>query len=208
VNYLLFSKSTRKKIKGATIAQAIFFMFAAMLIGLLLSFQIQDVYCRSRLFSFVQIGDTQWANEPQLQSIVDFVIGNKTVLDIQYVVHMGDIVNDYDNETDWETKNTAFSQLTNFVPFGWLAGDQEGESQWYLGDNYYAFNVSNYPNMTSSYDQGRSTAQYFNFSGTEILFVNLEYFANGTALQWFESLYQHYDEAIVIVIISSSFCVF
>jgi hypothetical protein len=41
VNYLLFSKSTRKKIKGATIAQAIFFMFAAMLIGLLLSFQIQ-----------------------------------------------------------------------------------------------------------------------------------------------------------------------
>lgn len=195
---MLFSKSTNKKIKGATIAQAIFLMLAPMLIGLFLSFQIQGVSCRSRVFSFVQIGDTQWANETQLESIVNFVVGNKTVLDIQYVVHMGDIVNDYDDETDWETKDIAFSQLTNFVPFGWLAGDQDGESQWYLGDNYYAFNVSNYPNMTSSYDQGRSTAQYFNFSSAEILFVNLEYFANVTALQWFESLYQHYDKAIVI----------
>ena len=164
----------------------------------LLSIQVQNGYCKSRLFSFVQIGDTQGANETQLQSIVDFIVGNKTSFDIQYVVHMGDIVQVYYNEEDWEVKNAAFSQLTGIVPFGWLVGDQDGESQSYLGDNYFAFNVSNYPNMTSSYDQGRSTAQFFNFSGTEILFVNLDYFANETALQWFESLYQHYDRATVI----------
>jgi hypothetical protein len=146
----------------------------------------------------VQIGDTQGANETQLQSIIDFVIANKTALDIQYVVHMGDIVEVYYNETDWETQNAAFSQFTDVIPFGWLAGNHEGESQDYIGDNYYAFNTSNYPNMTSSYDQGRNTAQYFNYNGTQILFVNLEYFANQTALQWFENLYHHYDDATVI----------
>jgi hypothetical protein len=146
----------------------------------------------------VQIGDTQGANETQLQSIVNLVVGNKTALGIQYVVHIGDIVEVYYNETDWEIKNAAFSQFTDVIPFGWLAGNHDGESKNYIGDNYYAFNASNYPNMTSSYDQGRSTAQYFNFSGTQILFVNLEYFANKTALQWWENLYQYYDKATVV----------
>ncbi len=176
----------------------LFFMFSAMLIFSMLSFEVQDVKCKSRLFSFVQIGDTQGANASQLQSVVDFVIGNRTHFDIQYVVHMGDIVEVYHNKTDWEMKNAAFSQLTGVLPFGWLTGNHDGESQRYLGANFYAFNVSNYPNMTSSYDQGRNTAQSFNFSGAEILFVNLEYFANETAFEWFENLYDSYDKATVI----------
>lgn len=181
-----------------TVSSWLLLMLVIMLICFLLSFQVQKAECKSRLFSFVQVGDTQGANETQLQSIVNFVVGNKTVLNIQYVVHMGDIVEVYYNETDWDVKNVAFSQLTGVVPFGWLAGNHDGESQFYIGDDYYAFNVSNYPDMTSSYDQGRNTAQYFNFSGTEILFVNLDYFANETAFQWFVNLYQHYDKATVI----------
>jgi hypothetical protein len=173
------------------------FLMLILLIPVI-SLQVQNAGCKSRLFSFVQIGDTQWANQTQLQSIVDFVIDNKTILDIEYVVHMGDIVEVYDNRTDWEMKNFTFSQLSNFVPFGWLTGNHDGESQRYLGAEYFAFKVSNYPNITSSFDQGRNTAQHFNFSGIEILFVNLDYFANETALQWFESLYHHYNEAVVV----------
>ena len=169
-----------------------------MIVCSLLYVQVQEAECSSRLFSFVQIGDTQSANETQLQAIIDFVLENKGALDIRYVVHMGDIVEVYNNETNWKMSSAAFSQLTGFLPFGWLAGDNDGESSRYLGANYFAFNVSNYPEITSSYDQGRSTAQFFNFSGTEILFVNLEYFANETALQWFESLYLQYDKATVI----------
>lgn len=197
MNLVLFPKSTAKEIQGH-ITRKIFLIFVTMIICSMLCVQVQDVECKNRLFSFLQIGDVQSANETQLQSIVRFVLDSKNVFDIRYVVSMGDIVEVYNNETDWEIKNAAFSQLTGVVPFGWLAGDNDGKSQWYLGDNYYAFNVTNYPNMTSSYDQGRSTAQFFNFSGTEILFVNLEYFANKTALQWFESLYQEYDNATVI----------
>jgi hypothetical protein len=176
----------------------LFFMLSVMLVVSVFSFMVRDVECRSRLFSFVQIGDTQGANEAQLQSVVDFVVGNMTYFDIRYVVHMGDIVEVGGNETDWEMKNAAFSQLTGVVPFGWLVGDNDGESRGYLGANFYAFNVSNYPNMTSSYDQGRSTAQYFNFGNIEILFVNLEYFANDSALRWFENLHDNYDKATVI----------
>ena len=173
-------------------------MLVTMLICSLLAFQVQNAQCKSSLFSFVQIGDTQGANETQLQSIANFVVNNKNSLNIQYVVHMGDIVELYQNETDWEIKNAAFSQLTSVVPFGWLAGNHEGESQFYIGDDYYAFNVSNYPDMTSSYDQGRNTAQYFNFGSTEILFVNLDFFANETAFQRFVNLYQQYDRATVV----------
>jgi len=197
VNSVVFSKSVAKKMQG-DIKRTIFLILVIMMICSMLYVRIQDAECRSRLFSFVQIGDVQSANETQLQSVVSFVLDNKTVLDIRYVVSMGDIVEVYHDEKDWEMKNAAFSQLTGVIPFGWLAGDNDGESTWYLGDEYYAFDVSNYPNMTSSYDQGRSTAQFFNFSGIEILFVNLEYFANETALQWFESLYRQYDNATVI----------
>ena len=194
---MLFSKSATERIQDDN-TRKIFLILVTIIICLMLYVKVQDAECESRLFSFVQIGDVQSANETQLQSIVSFVLDNKNVLDIRYVVSMGDIVEVCNNKTDWEIKNAAFSQLTRVVPFGWLAGDNDGESSSYLGDNYYAFNVSNYPNMTSSYDHGRSTSQFLNFSGTEILFVNLEYFANETALQWFESLYQQYDKATVI----------
>jgi hypothetical protein len=176
----------------------LFFILSAMLVFSVFSVMVRDVKCRSRSFWFVEIGDTQAADETQLQSVVDFVVGNMTYFDIRYVVHMGDFVEVCGNETDWEMKSAAFSQLTGVVPFGWLVGDNDGESRGYLGANFYAFNVSNYPNMTSSYDQGRSTAQYLNFGGVEILFVNLEYFANDSALRWFENLYDNYDEATVI----------
>ncbi len=194
---MLSSKSITKKTRDNMKCKT-FLILVAMMLCSIFYVQVQEAQCTSRVFSFVQIGDTQSANETQLQSIVDFILDNKAVLDIQYVVHMGDIVGVYNNETNWKMSDTAFSQLTDFVPFGWLAGDNDGESAQYLGDNYYAFNASNYPKMTSSYDQGRNTAQFFNFSGTEILFVNLEYFANETALQWFESLYQQYENATVI----------
>lgn len=194
---ILSSKSITKKTHDNTKLKT-FLILVAMMLCSILYVQVQEAQCTSRVLSFVQIGDTQSANETQLQSIVDFIFDNKVVLDIQYVVHMGDIVGVYNNETNWKIGNTAFSQLTDYVAFGWLAGDNDGESAQYLGDNYYAFNASNYPNMTSSYDQGRNTAQFFNFSGIEILFVNLEYFANENALQWFESLYQQYENAIVI----------
>jgi hypothetical protein len=168
------------------------------LAGAVLSFRVENVEGRGRLFSFVQIGDTQLSNQTQLQSIVDFIVDNKTAFDIEYVVHMGDIVEVHDNKTDWELKDSAFSQLTDIVPFGWLTGNHDGDLQHYLGDDYYAFNVSNYPNMTSSFDRGRNTAHYFSFGGFEFLFVNLDYFANQSALLWFEDLYHYYDEAVVV----------
>ena len=196
MNSVFFSRPVAKKMQDYKTRTIL--ILVIMMICSLLYVCVQNAECKSRLFSFVQIGDVQSANETQLQSVVSFVLGNKAILDIRYVVSMGDIVEVYYDETDWEIKNASFSQLTGIVPFGWLAGDNDGESPLYLGDNYYAFNVSNYPDMTSSYVQGRSTAQFFNFSGIEILFVNLEYFANETALQWFESLYQQYNKATVI----------
>jgi hypothetical protein len=188
----------RQKQKKHVSLWLLLLMLISALIGQLISYQIPSVGCKSNLFSFVQVGDTQGANQTQLQSIINFVLGNMTTLKIQYVAHMGDIVEVSNNETDWELKNAAFSQLTGIVPFGWLTGNHDGEPKSYIGDEYSAFNVSNYPAMISSYDQGRNTAQYFNFSGTEILFVNLDYFANETALEWFENLYQQYPKATVI----------
>lgn len=163
-----------------------------------MSFQVGDVEGKDSLFSFVQIGDTQGGNETQLQSIVDFILGNMSALNIEYVVHMGDIVEISDDRSDWELKNATFSQLTGVVSFGWLTGNHDGESEYYIGDEYFAFDVSSYPDMTSSYDQGRNTAQYFSFGSVEFLFVNVDYFANESTLVWFSDLYQQYPQATVI----------
>ena len=149
-------------------------LLVLFLVGSVLSPRVEVVEGRSRVFSFVQIGDTQFANKTQLQSVVDFIVSNKTVFGIEYVVHMGDIVEVHSNTTEWEIKNSSFSRLANVVPFGWLAGNHDGESQYYVGDDYFAFDVLSYPNMTASYDHGRSTVQHFDFGGLEVLFVNLD----------------------------------
>jgi Calcineurin-like phosphoesterase len=174
------------------------FLLIMLLIGSLVSFQFGGVEGRDSLFSFVQIGDTQGANETQLQSIVDFILGNMSALNIEYVVHMGDIVEISDDRSDWELKNATFSQLTGVVSFGWLSGNHDGEPESYIGDEYFAFDVSSYPDMTSSYDHGRNTAQYFSFGSDEFLFVNVDYFANESSLVWFSDLYQQYPQATVI----------
>jgi predicted MPP superfamily phosphohydrolase len=77
------------------------------------------------LFSFIQVTDTQFAQAPAVNSIVNFILNNETQYNIQYVIHTGDIVWEHDNVTSWDIMNSTFSRLKGQVPFGWLAGNHD-----------------------------------------------------------------------------------
>lgn len=151
------------------------------------------------IFSFIQITDTQYANLDQTNSITNFILTNKTQYKIEYVVHTGDIAEQWDNFSSWNIMNASFFQLNGKIMFGWLAGNHDYNNITdYEGANYFAFNPNNW-NLTSSLKEGKNTAQYLNVDGKQFLFVNIEFYASDDVWDWFKELYNRYYDATVIL---------
>lgn len=151
------------------------------------------------LFSFVQISDTQYAQSSQINSVIDFILENKTQHAIKYVIHTGDIVWQWDNKTSWEIMNASFSRLNGKISFGWLAGNHDYDNKTaYRGIDYFAFNPDNW-NLTSSLNDGKNTAQHLHINGKDFLFINIEFYATEYVFEWFNDLYYQYSNATVIL---------
>ena len=79
-------------------------------------------------FSIVVLPDTQHYSEcypgiftNQTQWIVD----NQDRLNIKFVIHEGDIVEDADNDTQWMSANKSMSVLDGKIPYGILPGNHD-----------------------------------------------------------------------------------
>lgn len=155
-------------------------------------------------FSIVQITDTQFLSEsyPNLfNSLTSWIVNVSSALNVQMVVHTGDIVNNPANTSEWANANAAMLQLSNNgVPYCWCAGNHDfiGEQQptgnpdgvW-LGGAYSAFNVTamqTEPYWVASIYNGSSTAVQFSYGGYRFMVINIAYDANQTTLTWMQTL--------------------
>jgi predicted MPP superfamily phosphohydrolase len=157
-------------------------------------------------FSVVQITDTQYlsdSNPALFDGLTSWIVNESAALNLNMVVHTGDIVQVSNSTTDWQNANTAMMQLYNAgIPYCWDAGnhDQLNSSipggggdpngNW-IGCNYPAFKttiMSAEPYWVGSCDNGKDTAVQFVYGNYHFMVINLEYDANQTAIDWMENL--------------------
>ena len=79
-------------------------------------------------WSFVVLPDTQNMVEfyPAIyQSMINWVLANRVTLNIQAVLHVGDLVNHYNVTAEWTTGVAGMSQLETVIPTGISAGNHD-----------------------------------------------------------------------------------
>ena len=169
-------------------------------------------------FSVVLLPDTQHysSSYPEIfYKQMDWIVENKIPLNIQYVIHLGDITNN-NKEYAWEVADKSFKILENKgIPYSIVYGDNDMKNP---DKNYYDgirhteylhkyFPVSRFDKPGSwwsggFFDPGKIDNYYclFNYQEYKFLIMNLELAPRSSVLKWADTIIaQNASRKVILV---------
>lgn len=143
-------------------------------------------------------------------NIHDFVLKQRENLNIQYMMHTGDIVDSYDQDFQWENADAAYAKLdVAGLPYGVLAGNHdvghfEGDYTNYSA-NFGEQRFGSNPWYGGSYKDNRGHYDLVSAGGIDLLMLYMGWpdpnneASNSRDIAWMNSVIQQYPERKVIV---------
>jgi PKD repeat protein len=164
-------------------------------------------------FTIVVLPDTQFYSKSYpaiFSSQTQWIVDNKDTLNIAYVAHVGDIVDSYNQTSQWNNAQAAMSLLEDptttglydGIPYGLVPGNHDEPTGNY---NYY-FGVPHFQGRGyygGGYPPGSNDNNFTLFSagGMDFIVINLEYLTPATGvLEWADSLLKTYASRRAIVV--------
>lgn len=149
----------------------------------------------SRSFSVIVLPDTQnySANYPEIFcKQTDWILAMKEKLNIVFVSHMGDIVNDgAEKMHEWETASNCMGKLDSLVPYGIIPGNHDLDIASVKSSGFSAYNtyfpLKRFENKNwygGSYLDYRNNYQKIKIDEATLLFLNLEIEPSDKVLSW------------------------
>ncbi len=157
-------------------------------------------------FTIIALPDTQHYSEayPEIfLSQTQWIVENKDFLNIEFVTHLGDIVQNNDLiPEEWIAADAAMSILDDVVPYGVLPGNHDMQAGGQA--NYYEkhFSSSRYEDQSwwgGSFNQNKNNYQLFSAGGDEYLILHMQYCPPKDAIDWANGILQEYSERKVII---------
>ncbi|WP_195572595.1 S-layer homology domain-containing protein [Paenibacillus sp. 1001270B_150601_E10] len=158
-------------------------------------------------FSFVWMSDTQYYSEsyPEIyKTNVQWIVDNKEKMDIRYVIHTGDIVDDADQDYQWINANESMSILDQSgMPYGVLAGNhdvahQTGDYQYYW-KHYGEDRFSHQPTYGGSYQNNRGHYDLVSAGGVDFIVVYMGWNIGDEEIQWIDDVLKQYPDRKAIL---------
>lgn len=156
-------------------------------------------------FTVIVLPDTQYYSESYphvFENQTRWIAGNVGVMKIAFVAHVGDIVNNYNDENQWVNANKSMSMLDGKVPYGILPGNHDGP-----GDNYDTYFPSgrfeSYGWYGGGYSGNRYSYQTFKALGGDYVVVNLEYCPTADGIAWANNVLSTNGDKKAIVVTHS-----
>ena len=167
-------------------------------------------------FTFAIESDTQYYNEdtPDNDNIVgkyehqlnihDWLIANRPRMNIQYLFHNGDIIDDSGMISQWQNADAAYKKLdeANF-PYGILAGNHDVDHltndytnySTYFGENRFNSN----PWYGESYKDNRAHYDLITVGGIDFIMMYVGWSIGDEEIAWMNSVLQKYPERKAIL---------
>lgn len=167
-------------------------------------------------FTIVVLPDTQHYSEsyPELfQAQTQWIVDNRDALNIQYVAHVGDIVQNADELGEWDNADDAISILDTLpdLPYGLCAGnhDQDPAADPDGTENFNAyFPYSRYEGVVSWYGGHYGTDNdnhycLFSAGGLDFIAIHFEFDTSPPAdvLDWADQLLDQYADRRAMVFV-------
>jgi hypothetical protein len=160
-------------------------------------------------FTVAWESDTQYYNQnpdfyKHQRAIHDFLVAQRSNLDLQYLMHTGDIVNDWDQPAQWERADAAYRDLDEAgIPYGVLAGNHDvghhrndygAYGQWF-GEERYAAN----PWYGGSHEDNRGHYDLVSSDGVDLMVVSMGWGAGDAQIRWMNRVIADHPERKVII---------
>lgn len=157
-------------------------------------------------FDIVILPDTQSYAEkyPEIfYSQTKWIAQNRT--NIKFVIHVGDIVENYDAIDEWEVADEALSYIDYQVPYSILPGNHDmifsGEIYRYsLMSNYFPVERLNVSTYGGTFNNGHNTYHTFDVGSQPWLIISLEFFPHDEVVAWANSIITQYPDHWVIIV--------
>jgi len=177
-------------------------------------------------FTIVALPDTQKyvenGNYPEIFTAqTQWVIDNKEALNIVFVTHEGDIVQNWNNTTEWEYANTSMSMLDSVVPYSVVPGDHDhygedppGSTEYYeqyfpasrfADDLIYPYWGGSYAgNYGGAYNEdyphtNNNNYQLLTIGGQDYIFLSLDFCPSQDEIDWANGVLTTYSERKAIL---------
>jgi hypothetical protein len=156
-------------------------------------------------FTIIVLPDTQYYSEsyPEVfDNQTQWIVDNKETLNIVFVTHLGDIVNEWWDLGQWENANHSLSILDRSTPYGVTLGNHDGiGSDQTNFEKYFSFDKFSYESWYGGAYQSsnRNSYQLFSAGGDDYLILHLEYDPSDEILLWAGDIIGDYPTRRVIV---------
>lgn len=179
---------------------------------------VDDIPREEYDFTFAIESDTQYYNEDydgnadqgndgiyqhQL-NIHNWLLANRVRMNIQYLFHDGDIIDDEQNQKEWEQANAAYALLDSAgFPYGVLAGNHDvghlngsyNNYTTYFGEARYASN----PWYGGSYENNRGHYDLITVGGIDFIMVYMGWGIGDEEIAWLNDVLAQYPERKAIL---------
>lgn len=160
-------------------------------------------------FTLAWESDTQYYNAREeiydrQTSIHDYLLRVRDDINLQYLIHTGDIVDWSTNEEQWQRADAAYSPLDQAgLPYGVLAGNHDVDqttndygpySQWF-GDARFADN----PWFGGSHLDNRGHYDLITAGGIDFIFLYMGWGATDEQITWMNDTLDAYPERVAVV---------
>lgn len=158
-------------------------------------------------FTIAWESDTQYYNEEFYDhqvAIHDYLLERRTDLDLRYVIHTGDVVDDYDQPYQWANASPQYARFDDVgLPYGVLAGNHDVGHQLadysafseHFGEARYAGN----PWYGGSYADNRGHYDLISAGGIDFLMLYMGWDPGDEAIDWMNEVLARYPDRVALV---------
>ena len=162
------------------------------------------------VYTIAWISDTQHYSESypdNYLAMTEFLANARARLQLQYIVHTGDLVHNRKREKEWRTADEAQRVIDN-IPNGVCAGNHDCANgvpsayyQQYFGQARYA----DKPWYGGAYQNNRGHYDLIDAGGTRYIFVYMSYNPDETAIKWLNATFKQYRDRVGVLCTHSYF---
>ena len=158
-------------------------------------------------FSFVWMSDTQYYSEsyPEIyEGNVQWIVDHKDDMNIKYVIHTGDIVDEADKEYQWQEADKDMKVLEDAnVPYGVLAGNHDVSHQFADYTKFYQFfgedRFKKQPTYGGSYENNRGHYDLVSGGGNDFIIIYMGWDIRDQDIQWMDDVVKAYPDRKAIL---------
>ncbi len=160
-------------------------------------------------FTYIVIPDSQYltAYFPSLfDNQINWACMCKDKLNIKVISHVGDIVDHFNETSEWDVAKKVWSHIDNNNIINGLAvgnHDRYIHNDYTFFQRYFAYknNKSRFTYLGGVYNhQYQNNYQLFDLYGSSFITIHLEYMPNSTVTAWADTILKLYSERIAIII--------